>query len=82
MRYLVLKFNLGLWYTKRSHFELFGYSDADYAGYKVDRKSTSGTCQFRGRSLVSWSLKKQDSVALYTTEAEYIGIGNCCAQLL
>jgi hypothetical protein len=51
IRYLVLIPNLGLWYPKGSRFELLGYSDADYAGYKVDRKSTSGTCQFLGRSL-------------------------------
>ena len=46
------------------------------------RKSTSGTCQLLGRSLVSWSSKKQNSVALSTTEAEYISAGSCCAQLL
>jgi hypothetical protein len=51
-------------------------------GCKVDRKSTSGCCQFLGRSLVSWSYKKQNSVALSTAEAEYISVGNCCAQLL
>jgi hypothetical protein len=44
MRYLVLTPNLGLWYPKGSRFELLGYSDVDYAGCKVDRKSTSGTC--------------------------------------
>jgi hypothetical protein len=44
MRYLVLTPNLGLWYPKGSHFELLGYSDADYAECKVDRKSTSETC--------------------------------------
>jgi hypothetical protein len=48
----------------------------------VDRKSTSRTCQFLGRSLVSWSSKKQDSVALSTDEAEYVAAGSCCAQLL
>jgi hypothetical protein len=48
MRYLVLTLNLGLWYPKGSRFELFGYSDANYAGSKVDRKSTSRTCQFFG----------------------------------
>jgi hypothetical protein len=58
MSYLVLTPTLGLWYPKGSHFELLGYSDADYAGCKVDRKSTSGTYQFLGRSLVSWSSKK------------------------
>jgi hypothetical protein len=44
MRYLVLTPNLGLWYPKGSHFDLIGYSDVDYTGCKVDRKSTSGTC--------------------------------------
>jgi hypothetical protein len=77
MRYLVLISNLGLWYPKGSHFDLINYSDADYAGCMVDRKSTSGTCQFLGRSLVSWSSKKQNSVALSTAEAEYVAAGSC-----
>jgi hypothetical protein len=63
-------------------FDLIGYSDADYAGCKIDKKSTSGTCQFLGRSLVSWASKKQNPVALCTAEAEYIVAGHCCAQLL
>jgi hypothetical protein len=58
MRYVLLTPYLGLWYPKGAHFELIGYSDADYAGCKVDRKSTSRTCQFIGRSLVCWSSKK------------------------
>ena len=82
LRYLVLTPNLGLWYPKGSTFNLLGYSDSDYAGCKVDRKSTMGTCQFLGRSLVSWSSKKQNSVALSTAEAEYVAAGACCAQLL
>jgi hypothetical protein len=82
MRYLVYIYNFGLWYPKGSTFDLIGYSDADWAGCKIDRKSTSGTCQFLGRSLVSWASKKQNSVALSTTEAEYIVAGHCCAQLL
>jgi hypothetical protein len=82
MRYLVYTPKFGLWYLKGSTFDLFGYSDADYARCKIDRKSTSGTCQFLGRSLVSWSSKKQNSVALSTAEAEYIVAGHCCAQLL
>jgi hypothetical protein len=65
-----------------STFDLIGYSDADYAGCKIDMKSTSETCQFLGRSLVSWASKKQNSVALSTTKAEYIAAGHCCAQLL
>jgi hypothetical protein len=74
--------NLGLWYPKGSTFDLFGYSDSDYAGCKVDRKSTSRTCQFLGRSLVSCSSTKQNSVALSTAEAEYVAAGACCGQLL
>jgi hypothetical protein len=82
MRYLVLTPYLGLWYAKGAHFELIGYSDADYAGCKVDRKSTSKTCQFLGRPLVCWSSKKQNSVALSMAEAEYVAAGSCCAQLI
>ena len=48
----------------------------------MDRKSTSGGCHLLGRSLVSWSSKKQNSVALSTAEAEYIAAGACCAQIL
>jgi hypothetical protein len=51
MRYVVLTPNIGLWYPKGSRFELIGYSNVDYAGCKVDRKSTSETCQFLDRSL-------------------------------
>jgi hypothetical protein len=82
IRYLVLTTNLCLWYPKGSHFELLGYLDAYYVGSNVDRKSTSGTCQFLGQSLVSWSSKKQNSIALSTAEAEYVATGSCCVQLL
>ena len=58
LRYLVHTFNLGLRYPKGSRFDLLRYLDSDYAGCKVDRKSTSGICQFLGWSLVSWSSKK------------------------
>ncbi|KAH9762390.1 hypothetical protein KPL70_000794 [Citrus sinensis] len=74
-RYLIGTINLGLWYPRGTHIDLTCYSDADFAGYKVDRKSTSGTCHFLGHSLVSWFSKKQNSVALSTTEAEYIAAG-------
>src|SRR4051812_25475157 len=81
-RYLVHTPNFGLWYPKGSSFNLIGYTDSDWAGDKVERKSTSGGCQFLGRSLVSWSSKKQNCVSLSTTEAEYIAVASCCAQLL
>jgi hypothetical protein len=79
MRYLVYTPKFGLLYPKGSTFDLIGYSDADFVGCKIDRKSTSGTCPFLGRSLVSWASKKQNSIALSTAEAEYIVTGHCCA---
>jgi hypothetical protein len=82
MRYLVYTPKFGLWYHKGSTFDLIGYSDADWVGCKIDRKSTSETYQFLGKSLVSWASKKQNSVALSTAKAEYIATGHCCVQLL
>jgi hypothetical protein len=82
LRYLAHTPTLGLWYPKGSKLDLVGYSDSDYAGDRVDRKSTSGTCHFLGRSLVCWSSKKQNCVSLSTAEAEYIAAGACCSQLL
>ncbi|KAL6332324.1 hypothetical protein AAG906_004888 [Vitis piasezkii] len=70
--YLKGTMDIGLWYPKGDNFELIGFSDADFAGCKVERKSTSGTCHFLGHSLDSWHSKKQNLVALSTTEAEYI----------
>jgi hypothetical protein len=82
IRYLVYTPKFGIWYPKGSTFDLIGYSDADRAECKIDRKSTLWTCQFLGRSLVSWASKKQNSVALSTAQAEYIAVGHCCVQLL
>jgi hypothetical protein len=82
LRYLVSTPYFVIWYPKGSTFDLIGYSDSDYAGCKVDWNSTLQTCQFLGRSLVSWSSKKQTSVALSTTKVEYVAAGQCCAQLL
>jgi hypothetical protein len=82
MRYLVLTPNLGLWYPRGSCFKLLGYSNADYAGCKVDRKSTSVICQFLRWSLVSWSSKIQNFVVLSMAEAKYVVGGSCCEQLL
>jgi hypothetical protein len=74
--------SVGLWYPKGATFDLIGYSDSEYASYKIDRKSTCGGCHLLGRSLVSWTSKKQNSVALSTAKAEYIATGACCTQIL
>ncbi|KAK2977742.1 hypothetical protein RJ640_010408 [Escallonia rubra] len=81
-KYVDNKFYLGLWYPRSSSLDLVGFSDSDYAGCLVDRKSTSGTCQFLGDALVSWHSKKQTFITLSTTEAEYVAAGSCCAQVL
>ncbi|KAL8089698.1 hypothetical protein AgCh_039252 [Apium graveolens] len=74
--------DLGLWFPRESYFKLIGYSDVDFPGCKIDRKSTSGSCQFLGGRFVSWFSKKHKSISTSTTEAEYIAAGNCYAQIL
>ncbi|KAI3770443.1 hypothetical protein L6452_01576 [Arctium lappa] len=81
-RYLKGTPNLGLWYPKDSGFDLTGYSDSDFAGCKLERKSTTGGCQLLGGKLVSWTSKKQNSVSTSTAEAEYVAAGSCCSQIL
>ncbi|TLX69571.1 hypothetical protein E9993_22875, partial [Labilibacter sediminis] len=81
-RYLKHTSNLALWYPRDSAFDLYGYTDSDYAGCNIDKKSTSGGCHFLGNRLISWSSKKQTSVAISTAEAEYVAASRCCAQLL
>ncbi|GJY78731.1 hypothetical protein Tco_0484532 [Tanacetum coccineum] len=73
-RYLKGKPKLGLWYPRESSFDLEAYSDSDYAGANLDRKSTTGGCQFFGRRHISWQCKKQTIVATSTTEAEYVAV--------
>jgi len=58
IRYLKSTINMGLWFMKTARFTMMSYSDIDYAGCKVDKKSTSGTCQFLDNCLVSWSPRK------------------------
>jgi hypothetical protein len=74
--------NFGLWYSASSSLALHVFSDVDFVGCQLDRKSTSGTCQILGSSLVSWSSRKQSCVAQSTTEAEYVAAASCCSQLL
>ncbi|GJT93033.1 putative ribonuclease H-like domain-containing protein, partial [Tanacetum coccineum] len=81
-RYLKGKPSLGLWYSKDSPLELVAYTDSDYAGATLDRKSTTRGCQFLGNRLISWQCKKQTVVATSTTEAEYVAAASCCGQVL
>ncbi|GJX79863.1 putative ribonuclease H-like domain-containing protein [Tanacetum coccineum] len=81
-RYLKGQPKLGLWYPRDSPFDLEAFSDSDYARASLDRKSTTGGCQFLGKRLISWQCKKQTIVANSTTEAKYVAAANCCGQVL
>ncbi|GJY98695.1 hypothetical protein Tco_0516125 [Tanacetum coccineum] len=74
--------SMGLWYLKDTAMALTAYADADHAGCQDTQRSMPGSAQFLGDKLVSWSLKKQKSIAISTTEAEYITMSGCCAHTL
>ncbi|GJW92578.1 hypothetical protein Tco_0170131, partial [Tanacetum coccineum] len=80
--YLKVTISMGLWYSKDTDMSLTTYSDANHAGCQDIRRSTSGSAQFLGDKLVSWSSKKQKSTAISSTKAEYIALLGCCAQIL
>ncbi|GJU58407.1 putative reverse transcriptase, RNA-dependent DNA polymerase [Tanacetum coccineum] len=73
---------LGLWYPKDSPFDLVAYTNSDYARASLDRKSTTGGCQFLRCRLILWQCKKPTVVANSTTEAEYVAASSCCGQVL
>ncbi|GJV33833.1 retrovirus-related pol polyprotein from transposon TNT 1-94 [Tanacetum coccineum] len=75
--YLRETINWGLWYPKDTAMALTAYADADHVGCHDTRRSTSGSAQFFRDKLVSWSSKKQKSIAISTTEAEYIAMSGC-----
>nr|GEY13939.1 hypothetical protein [Tanacetum cinerariifolium] len=81
-RYLRGTVNQGLWYSKDSSIALTTFADADHAGCQDTRRSTSGSLQFLGERLISWSSKRQKSATISSTEAEYIALFGCCAQIL
>ncbi|GJU05137.1 retrovirus-related pol polyprotein from transposon TNT 1-94 [Tanacetum coccineum] len=81
-QYLRGTVNWGLWYSKDSAIALTAFADANHAGCQDTRRSTSGSMQLLGDRLVGWSSKRQKSVAISSTEAEYIAFSGCCAQVL
>nr|GEY98416.1 retrovirus-related Pol polyprotein from transposon TNT 1-94 [Tanacetum cinerariifolium] len=78
-RYLRGTVNWGLWYLKDSLIALTVFTDVDHTGCQDTRRSTSGSLQFLGDRLISWSSKRQKSVAISSTKAEYIPLSGCCA---
>ncbi|GKB12287.1 putative ribonuclease H-like domain-containing protein [Tanacetum coccineum] len=81
-RYLKGKPKLGLWYPKETSFDMVAYSDNDYGGANLDRKSTTGGCQFLCHRLISCQCKKQTIVATSTTEAKYVADANYYGKVL
>lgn len=63
-------------------YKLVGFCNADYVGDKLKKKSTNESCQFLGDNLISWSNKKQSTIALSTIETEYIVASGCTTHIL
>nr|GEX23441.1 hypothetical protein [Tanacetum cinerariifolium] len=81
-RYIKGTSHLGLWYPKGTGVATIVYSDSNYVGDYIDRKSTSGVCTFMGCCLTSWFSKKQTALAISTTEAAYVSAEKTCQQAL
>nr|GFB53992.1 hypothetical protein [Tanacetum cinerariifolium] len=81
-QYLRGTVNQGLWYLNNSSVALTAFTYADHAGCQDTRRSTSGSLQFLGEMLISWSSKRQKSDAIYSMKDEYIALYGCCAQIL
>ncbi|GKD17668.1 hypothetical protein Tco_1206826, partial [Tanacetum coccineum] len=73
---------MGCWNSKDTDMSLTAYSNADHAGCQDTKRSTSGSAQFLGDKLVSWSSKKQKSTAISSIEAEHISLSGCCTQII
>ena len=82
IKYVKTTSDFGVWYNKDIDDVLAGYFVVDWAGNADDKKNTLEGCFYVGNNLVSWMSKRQNSISLSTTEAEYIATGSCCTQLL
>nr|GEX90610.1 uncharacterized mitochondrial protein AtMg00810-like [Tanacetum cinerariifolium] len=81
-RYVRGTVNQGLWYLKDYSIALTAFADVNHIGCQDTRRSTSGSFQFLGDRLISWSSKRKKCVAISSTKAEYIALSGCCAQIL
>jgi hypothetical protein len=82
LRYVKGTTSFGIHYATRSSLDLVGYTDSDWAGDSTDHKSTSGYVLYLGSGPICWSSKKQSTIALSSTEAEYMGAVNVTTQAI
>ena len=82
LKYVAGSIKLGILYESVDNFKLVGYSDSDWAGCLDDRKSTSGFVLSLGLGAITWSSKKQDTVSLSSSEAEYVVVGAAARQTI
>lgn len=82
LKYIKATYNYGIRFDPTESIELLGYSDADYAGDRQTRRSTSAYVFLFGGNVISWSSERQKCVALSTTESEYMAASNAIKELL
>jgi len=72
---------MGISFNKNTNCKLRAYSDSDHAGCHASRRSTGGFCTFLGNNLISWSSRKQPTVAKSSTEAEYRAMSETASEI-
>ena len=72
----------GIFYKVKSDLDLIGFTNSDWEGDSIDRKSTSGYVFTLAKGPISWSSKKKSAIAISSTEAEYRGVVNATTQCL
>ncbi|KAG6438793.1 hypothetical protein O3G_MSEX000229 [Manduca sexta] len=82
LRYLKKTKSFGISYFKDGNSEIKGFVDADWANNKIDRRSYTGYCFVLSNGVISWECKKQKTIALSSTEAEYMGMSEACKEAL
>ncbi|XP_038715065.1 secreted RxLR effector protein 161-like [Tripterygium wilfordii] len=80
--YLKWSIGRGILMKNNGHSQILGYTDADWAGNTLDRKSMTGYCVFDGGNLVSWKSKTQMVVAHSSAEAEYCAMASTASELI
>nr|GEV13145.1 ribonuclease H-like domain-containing protein [Tanacetum cinerariifolium] len=80
LRYVRGTLDYGLQLFASSTTSLVAYSDVDWAGCPITRRSTSGYCVFLGNNLLSWSSKRQPTLSRSSAKAEYHGVANAVAE--